>query len=651
MNKVMSTLEWKPADNIVYSEESSELEIIKSNKNCLVSAGPGAGKTELLAQKASFLLETNTCIYPRKILALSFKVDAKDNIKKRVDSRCGKELSNRFISNTYDSFFKNLLDRFSNLLPDFYKPLNEYNLLLDDKVKNKVYKCAGLDVETLTNEEKDFYKITYLTEYSLPLNDSPYHEIAKKAWPILLKGNKDIEPQISFPMIARLVEYLVRENPIIKKSLELTYSHIFLDEFQDTTLPQYDAIKACFENTSTVITAVGDRKQRIMGWAGAAENIFNKYKSDFNAEERTILINHRSSPKLIKLQNDIIEEMLGESLNIKTNKKLSENCGEIELLNFKNENDEAEFLCKKIEILINKKEISINDICILTRNWTEDYSDELINKLKDINIEARVENIYQDILREDLVKIILSIIKLAVSTSSPDDWIFIINILKKINGYSLHTKTQKINLLEKDLSIYVKEIDYKLNRVKSKEDFEEVVKSIIDYLGTKKIKSLYNQYKKGKYMESIINKFINLFWNDYNINFSWSNAIDRFKGEYTIPIMSIHKSKGLEFNTVILLGVEGTAFWGINKNKDEELCNFFVAVSRAKENLFFTYTNKRLIKDKIKLGEKDKVQLFYNLMNKSGVVESHDFSENFKDKYLKYFDEDDKLLSLERKTS
>ncbi len=61
------------------------LELIKSNQNMLVSAGPGAGKTELLAQKAAYLLQTNTCENPQKILALSYKVDAAKNLEKRVE--------------------------------------------------------------------------------------------------------------------------------------------------------------------------------------------------------------------------------------------------------------------------------------------------------------------------------------------------------------------------------------------------------------------------------------------------------------------------------------------------------------------------------------------------------------------------------------
>ncbi|MEA4827194.1 MAG: 3'-5' exonuclease, partial [Clostridium sp.] len=296
-----------------------------------------------------------------------------------------------------------------------------------------------------------------------------------------------------------------------------------------------------------------------------------------------------------------------------------------------------EFLCKKIEMMIKEKMINKKEICILTRNLSDHYCNRLINKLSEVNIEARVENTYQDLLREDIVKIILSIIKLAVAKSSPDEWVFIVNLLKKINGYSAYTKSEKINSLEKNISGYLRKLNDGLCKVRTKEELEEIINSIISYLGIQHLKSLYIQYKKGNYIDKTIENFLNLFWENYNVNKNWNNAIERFKGEYTIPIMSIHKSKGLEFNTVILLGVEGSAFWGIKEKPTEELCNFFVAASRAKENLFFTYSAKRIIKGKVKFGQKNDVKLFYDLMKRSQIVQFYNLIDDFEQGYSDYY--------------
>ncbi|MBU2299654.1 MAG: UvrD-helicase domain-containing protein, partial [Gammaproteobacteria bacterium] len=77
---------WKPADGLTL-EPNAERAVKECEKNLALTAGPGAGKTEMLAQRADFLLRTGTCRYPKRILAISFKVDASSNIKVRITRR------------------------------------------------------------------------------------------------------------------------------------------------------------------------------------------------------------------------------------------------------------------------------------------------------------------------------------------------------------------------------------------------------------------------------------------------------------------------------------------------------------------------------------------------------------------------------------
>ncbi|KAA3630181.1 MAG: ATP-dependent helicase, partial [Bacteroidetes bacterium] len=120
---------WKPSDGLTL--EPNALKVVTESKdNYLVVAGPGAGKTELLAQRAGFLLQTNSCLFPKKILAISFKRDAAKNLNDRVEKRCEKHLAVRFNSVTFDTFAKGILDRFIHGLPERYKPIT-YEVLLD----------------------------------------------------------------------------------------------------------------------------------------------------------------------------------------------------------------------------------------------------------------------------------------------------------------------------------------------------------------------------------------------------------------------------------------------------------------------------------------------------------------------------------------
>ena len=108
--------DWFPKG--VIKLEDAALEVVKDVTNCLVIAGPGAGKTELLAQKLDYLFSTNKCISPKKILALSFKTDAAANLKDRVTKRYGDEYASRFTSLTYSAFDKRILDQFRDVLPE-----------------------------------------------------------------------------------------------------------------------------------------------------------------------------------------------------------------------------------------------------------------------------------------------------------------------------------------------------------------------------------------------------------------------------------------------------------------------------------------------------------------------------------------------------
>ena len=122
--KIVAPENWIPCDGVVLEDNANAA--VKAKGNVLVVAGPGAGKTELLAQKASYLFQTNTCRDPQKILAISFKNDAADNLKKRVIKRCGKEVESRFISMTYDAFSKSLVDHFRFALPEDIRPESSY---------------------------------------------------------------------------------------------------------------------------------------------------------------------------------------------------------------------------------------------------------------------------------------------------------------------------------------------------------------------------------------------------------------------------------------------------------------------------------------------------------------------------------------------
>jgi superfamily I DNA/RNA helicase len=73
----------------------------------------------------------------------------------------------------------------------------------------------------------------------------------------------------------------------------------------------------------------------------------------------------------------------------------------------------------------------------------------------------------------------------------------------------------------------------------------------------------------------------------------WSGVLDEFEGLDQIALMTIHKSKGLEFHTMIFYGLDNRTWWSLQPNKGEEVNSFFVALTRAKQRAFFTLCTER----------------------------------------------------------
>lgn len=602
--KTVSKQLWVPHDIIL---EDAALEVVKSEVNTLVFAGPGAGKTELLGQRACFLLETNTCPYPKRLLAVSFKKDAASNLSDRVTSRCGKELSYRFESLTFDSFAKEILDRFYLSLPAEYRPSKNYIVDTDYTCIRRAYELAG-------------YQYTAVS----PQNPKP--QIPSSVMKLLLYGSAeyDFHPTLTFNLISRLANYLLATNILIIKALQSTYSHVFLDEFQDTTSLQYELIQTCFHSSHCTITAVGDQKQRIMSWAGAMPNVFEKYTEDFCAITHTLLMNYRSAPRLITMQCALYNQLKSTKLSIMPCEKWQENDGVIALHIFSTDAEEASFIKAQIKLKLESGTLP-KDICILTKRSVDEYCKEIIGPIDDIPIVIRNESIYQDLLKEDLAKILYATLLCSQTQSSAEEFVYIQETLLSINSIEIDDEI-KVNTMLVHLFTFITEIGKELQilsseKTKNKSLFEGIISTIIDYFGGKKLHDFFPQYQNGDYFERVKVQFIDLLWKEFTCQFDWLRALRAFEGETSVPVMTIHKSKGLEFECVFFVGLEDNSFFSFDRQKDEDTCAFFVAISRAKNELNITRVNNRYsLTRNAGVQSIQRIQPLYDAMEQSGVI-------------------------------
>jgi len=377
MPLLLSEDSWRPVG--VDDLEDRAHYVVRSKENKLVIAGPGAGKTELLAQRANFLLTTGGCPNPRRILAISFKRDAAKNLSDRVRARSA-DYADRFDSMTLDSFAKQLVDRFYPALPENWRPKPNYlvrtssisegeartwfdgALVPTGHARPNMAGCNRSQIAASLDKVMHGAALPYDTVPNL------IHQAWGRQWWSEQLRLQPTTPSLTFPMLNRLAAYLLRANPKISAVLRATYSHVFLDEFQDTTPSQWDLITAAFSGSASVLTAVGDGKQRIMVWAGADTAIFEKFKTTFGAEPVALIRNYRSVPELVRIQHAIAQAV--EIGSVKPEAATHhQGEGVCSILGFDSPEAEAIFLADLIygEIVDGA---SPRDFCILARQST-----------------------------------------------------------------------------------------------------------------------------------------------------------------------------------------------------------------------------------------------------------------------------------------
>lgn len=517
--------EWRPADGLTL-EPNAEKAVRETNTSLALTAGPGAGKTEMLAQRADFLLRTGICPYPYRVLAISFKVDASRNLKNRVGIRCGGKLSSRFDSYTFHAFAKRIIDTFR---PE------------------------------LTGQDELY------PDYTIGEHRIQY-------------------TQITFNDLIPLALEIVRKSPRAKNAIQQSYTDVFLDEFQDCTKEQFNLVKALFQNTLIRLTAVGDTKQKIMGWAGALEGIFTAFATDFNATPLNLYQNFRAAPRLRFMQNKIVRVL--DPAAAMPDESLSGSDGTIETLTFDDEYHEAAHLAGLIDNWINKDCIPPREIALLVSKLSCEYTQKLQRELLLRGIPFRDEQNIQDLAVEPIVKTLIDYLLVITESHSSDAYIRLITFLTDTSGTEegmalSHNNWDRFLSLEQSTFLFGENCP---------DSVVNTIKRFCKKITLEKLISLSSEYENMKRLRQIVSDFLKQLKSLLREHSSLSVALRVLTNDNAIRIMTIHKSKGLEFEKVIILAVENESFFG---NRLDELCAFFVGCSRAKKHLILTSASTR----------------------------------------------------------
>ncbi|MBU3000463.1 ATP-dependent helicase [Roseovarius nubinhibens] len=581
---------WRPSNGVLVDEKT--LSIITGNQNLAVLAGPGAGKTEMLAQRASFLLQTAACRSPRRILAISFKVDAAKNLQDRVQKRCDENLAKRFESLTLDAFAKRILDQFKEALPRDWQPTTSYSIFLANRGIyedfSKRYRDTYASLSSMSNDKLERVVLSNFPTLNSEDVETEEEAIRYSWWKENIRAESS---KLTFDMIKIMARYIVQSQPKIGAAIRDTYSHVFLDEFQDVTARQYALIKACFGGSDAVLTAVGDNNQAIMRWAGAEKEIFQKFTNDFQAQVCSMNLNFRSNPHIVDLINTMAG-VLWDTYEPATSPrdKVGEFSSVVQGWISTSRKAEAERIAQlAVRKMAEDPDAKPSDICVLARMHIDRVEEPLQaaclkHGLKVRNDARKIGDVaIQDLTKDDFFRFVVSVLKLATSNREGSPFETARNTISQLRGYDLSTELGHSKCL-KILRMLSEEMKTVCVAPPRDTDAFLISDIILRHFSADDFKTTFREYKATNRFEDI-SEASSLFIQENLISSeSWRDVIASIEGSDAIQLMTIHKSKGLEFKSVIFVELNDEAFWG----NDDDANVFFVALSRAREEVVFS---------------------------------------------------------------
>lgn len=564
-------------------------------QSVLVTAGAGAGKTEFLAQKAAYLLQTGMCPAPRRILAISFKRDAARNLAERVALRCEPEQARRLDSLTFDAFTKSMLDRFRKAIPDPWMPPADYQIIMPKRQDfDDFLNRHGLHGVTPQQLEKELARI------ELPFPEQLY---ATTHAVVAFWGenfNDFDEARLSFPMINRLVHWALRRNNHIRIALQKTYPFIFLDEFQDTTHAQFDLLNTAFHGGPAKLTAVGDDKQRIMVWAGAIPDAFDQFQHAYEARRISLLSNWRSHEDLVAIQH-VIAQRLDPTVELPIARGERRVDGDVAAIwDFPDAATERETLAAWVASEVQEENVEPHNVAVLVRIYANNVEQDLSPsfaahglRLRNLAREVGGGIAIQDLLGEDLTALLLPLLRLGATRKSPDDWSSTLRNLNFLFGIDpADDALQKKKQL--NLQIFIRGLRRRMREEAPSQNLaRELAEEAKEFWSDDLIRQAFAAYRRQQDFDRVWSGFVDLLAECADIADNWSAVLDEFEGKGQVPLMTIHKSKGLEFHTMIFYGLDNHTWWSLRPNAREDLSVFFVAFTRAEQRAFFTVCRER----------------------------------------------------------
>ncbi len=620
----------------------------------LILAGAGSGKTKTITTRLAYLIG-EVGIDPQNTLTLTFTNKASKEMRSRAMALINNNQKTIPLLCTFHKF--GLI--FLKFHIDKIGRENSFVIIDSEdrkKILKKISKENDIDLNlSFISSEISRYKNTLLTpdEVISRTDLSDYKKIAT----VYKYYQQEIELNnlVDFDDLLMLPYKILRDNDKLRRDISNRYRYIMVDEYQDTNELQFKLLQLLASEHSN-LCVVGDDDQSIYGWRGASSRNILKFPKIFKGTKVIKLeINYRSTEPILKVANELIDYN-----RQRVSKRLISYRGDgksVRIFHSLSEKLEARAIAKEIKELLAKK-VPSSEIAVLyrinalSRSLEEGFIKEGLGfkilddtpfydrpEIKDIISYFRViANSHDDFSLERII----NRPRRGVGGVSVDR-------LKKLAFEEHYSLFQILDIKSrKELSKIISNKGF-INLKRLVLDIKQLIdlskESLTDFIDKFEeiiqIKTYYEKFKDGDDRVRNIDEFYGYFREFVENN--WNKSLDDFLNEVSlqseeyqvdenaINIMSVHASKGLEFEYLYVIGLEEEFFpiIGDGYSMEEERRLAYVAITRAKSNLTLCYVNSRFYK-----GQR-RVMMRSRFLGEAGLIKGEKLKITKESKFIK----------------
>lgn len=582
--------------------------VIHKDGPCMVLAGPGSGKTLTITKRIEYLIGKHH-VSPEEILVITFTKAASIEMKERFVRLCGQKAGPVTFGTFHGIYY--------GILKWAYR-MNASNILSEEQKYQLLKQVIGR-MEIDIDDEKDFLQgiageIGNIKNNQIPLAEyeslNCSEEVFREIFEQYEKERKRLK-RIDFDDMLVLVYELFKKRPDILSMWQRKFRYILIDEFQDINQVQYDVIRmlAAPENNLFI---VGDDDQSIYRFRGARPDIMLGFKKDYPDTKEILLdVNYRSTKAIVNGAARVIRHNVNRYPKqiITTNEQ-----GEtVHIQEVRHPIEESKYVVSQIQEA-KKRGIPSSEIAVLFRTNVEAraLAETFMEYNMPFRMKERMPNLYEHFIAQDLT----TYLKMALGDRSRKSFLAIMN---RPNRYIGRDSVEGTTISFESLRKFYCDKDWMLDRIDQLEVDFRILKNMAPYgaiqyirkhIGYDEFLKEYAAFRKIN-MEDLkeVLREIEERAKAFRTIEEWFTHIEEYSEELkrqsqqketdpeAITFMTMHGSKGLEFDLVFIIGANETITpykkAETKEEVEEERRMFYVAMTRARKKLIISYTKER----------------------------------------------------------